>query len=196
MNLRLFIALELPPVFLQDLAGDLEDLRKAHPDYRWTNRENQHLTLAFLGAVPEENIPILLEALERTMNRWQRTTTTKIGIPVSAHGIYTFPPRKPASVLAVGLKEGKEEVSNLASILEQELLSVKTEAQLTEFEAARRPFTPHITVARAGKSPIHLEATERNLQFTARGTITYVTLFSSILQRGGPVYTVQGRFHV
>ncbi|HRU29978.1 MAG TPA: hypothetical protein P5082_13485, partial [Treponema sp.] len=64
------------------------------------------------------------------------------------------------------------------------------------YEASRRPFVPHITVARAGRSPIHLELKERQIPLKARGLIGHVSLFSSLLQRGGPVYTVQGRFHL
>lgn len=196
MNLRLFIALELPESFLRDLELDLEGLKKAHPEFRWTKRENQHLTLAFLGSVPEDRIPIVLSALEQTINLWNRKTDTSQEIPVSAQGLYTFPPRKPASVLAVGLGTGKEPVSSLAATLETELIAIKEIAQLDEFEGSRRTFTPHITVARAGRSPIRLVQTERQLPLQAQGSIGYATLYSSLLQRGGPIYTVQGRFHL
>lgn len=196
MNLRLFIALELPESFLRDLELDLEGLKKAHPEFRWIKRENQHLTLAFLGSVPEDRIPIVLSAMEQAMSPWQRETDTSQGISVSAQGLYTFPPRKPASVLAVGLSTGKETVCSLAAALETELVAIKETAQLVEFQGSRRPFTPHITVARAGRSPIRLAEMERQLPLQAQGSIGYATLYSSLLQRGGPVYTVQGRFHL
>jgi 2'-5' RNA ligase len=196
MDLRLFIALELPESFLQELEQDLAGLKRAHQEFRWTSRENQHLTLAFLGTVPEAGVPDILYALEKTIELWQKGQSYSSGIPVSAQGIYTFPPRKPASVLAVGLGDGKDTVTSLAAALEQELVAIKEQAHIAEYEASRRPFTPHITVARAGRSPLHLEPAERQIALHARGEISYVTLFSSVLQLGGPVYTVQGRFRL
>jgi len=196
MDLRLFIALELPESFLQELEQDLAGLKKAHQDFRWTSRDNQHITLAFLGTVPEVGVPDILSALEKTIELWQKSQSYSSDIPVSAQGIYTFPPRKPASVLAVGLGDGKDGVTSLAAALEQELLAIKEQAHIAEYKASRRPFTPHITVARAGRNPIRLEPAERQIPLHARGTLAYATLFSSVLQRGGPVYTVQGRFRL
>lgn len=196
MDLRLFIALELPEQFLQELERDLASLRRSHPEFRWTHKENQHLTLAFLGNAPETSLPFLRSALEQSIRIWQETSGPSGAIPVAAEGIYTFPPRKPASVLAVGLGEGASPIQNLAAIVEEKLLAVKEAAQLTEYEASRRPFVPHITVARAGSSPIHLEPKERQIPLKARGQIGHVSLYSSLLQRGGPVYTLQGRFHL
>ncbi|WP_304225479.1 RNA 2',3'-cyclic phosphodiesterase [Gracilinema caldarium] len=207
MDLRLFIALELPDTFIASLEKDLRDLKRSHPEFRWTGRENQHLTLAFLGSVPEQGVPLVTKALEQSVLKskkdrrtlddtyQQQTISTESinGIEIAAQGIYTFPPRKPASVLAVGLGAGSEAVSLLAAHLERELLAIKDTASLKDFEASQRPFTPHITVARAGKSPIQLEAEERQVRLTARGIVCSVALVSSVLQRGGPVYTVQNR---
>ena len=215
MDLRLFIALELPDTFQRDLWEDLSSLRKAHPEFRWTGQENQHLTLAFLGSVPETGLPLILEALEGSVKLWQNgqtgpagkassgvsnfdtsnseTGSSGSGIEISARDLHTFPHRKPASVLAVGLGDGADVVSTLAAILERELLAVKDRARLAEYEASRRPFTPHITVARAGRAPIRLEQEERLFTLAARGLVRSMALFSSVLQRGGPVYTVQGR---
>lgn len=215
MNLRLFIALELPKAFLHDLERDLADLRETHPEYRWTRMENQHLTLAFLGSVPEQGVSLILKALNRSAVLWREgpkgTATheskqtngvnlgrlgsngSDSGIRISARGIYTFPPRKPASVLAVGLGEGAETLRTLAAMVERELLAIKDEAPLSEYVASRRPFTPHITVARAGRNPIRLEPGEDQITLTARGLVASAALMSSILERGGPVYTVLGR---
>lgn len=207
MDLRLFIALELPESFISSLEKDLRDLKRSHPEFRWTGRENQHLTLAFLGSVPEQGVSLITGALEQSVLLWKKDwiasegskkqsntgTTCMGGIEIAAQGIYTFPPRKPASVLAVGLGIGSDAVALLAAHMERELLSIKETAGLKDFEASQRPFTPHITVARAGRSPIQLKPEERTIPLTARGIVGSAALVSSVLQRGGPVYTVQNR---
>ncbi len=224
MDLRLFIALELPDRFLQDLERDLASLRRSHPEFRWTNPGNQHLTLAFLGNTPEQGIPLIIEALERAVRNWRQREKPEItagsagtarpgsiagpastaspptisdsSIWIQAEGLYLFPQRKPASVLATGIGIGAEEICRLAAALETELFTIKTLVPLDDYAVSRRPFIPHITVARGGRKPIHLDSEERQISLKARGEIGYVGLISSLLQRGGPVYTVQGRYHL
>ncbi|WP_225845418.1 RNA 2',3'-cyclic phosphodiesterase [Streptomyces sp. HPF1205] len=69
--MRLFVALLPPPAALAELDAGLTRVRGL-PDadaLRWTAREGWHLTLAFLGEVPEETRPDLDERLARAARR-------------------------------------------------------------------------------------------------------------------------------
>src|SRR5688500_15869887 len=58
--MRLFVAVVPPP----EVLAVIERLdRPAHPDVRWAAREQLHITLRFLGAVSEDDVPSLIEAL-------------------------------------------------------------------------------------------------------------------------------------
>ncbi len=60
-TLRLFIALPLPAPLRDELAA----LSLAAPaeGLRWTKPENLHVTLLFLGSVPESEVPVLITRL-------------------------------------------------------------------------------------------------------------------------------------
>ena len=57
---RLFVALEPPEPVRRRIAALAEELRRgagqAGDEVRWVRPENVHLTLQFLGAVPDERV--------------------------------------------------------------------------------------------------------------------------------------------
>ncbi|MGB8932127.1 MAG: 2'-5' RNA ligase family protein, partial [Anaeromyxobacteraceae bacterium] len=60
MNRRLFVALDPPEAVRRRIGAVVAALRRsagrAADEVRWTAAESLHLTLQFLGAVPEERI--------------------------------------------------------------------------------------------------------------------------------------------
>ena len=67
--MRLFVAVVPPDDVLDDLDAHLEPRREAGPEIRWTDRHQWHVTLAFLGDVPERRLDDLTEALARSAAR-------------------------------------------------------------------------------------------------------------------------------
>lgn len=57
------MAIELPAAAQAEVAHATAPLRGLDDALRWTRTENLHLTLAFLGEMPEERVPALTEAL-------------------------------------------------------------------------------------------------------------------------------------
>src|SRR5512143_2060746 len=66
---RLFVALVPPTVVVAPLAAAVAPLRAAHPALAWVAPERWHLTLVFLGNVPDEVRPALSERLARVAHR-------------------------------------------------------------------------------------------------------------------------------
>ena len=175
--MRLFVALELPRSFSEDLERDLAELRAAKPEFRWTPRGNLHITVAFLGD---------LEPAAATLVSAAAASAAADGRPIHirAGSLRTFPARRPASALAVTIDTGAEELAVLAEML----LRTLPAAFAPRSEGPRRPFRPHVTVARGGRSGLRLDRRELAVPLSAAGTITTLTVFVSELQPGGAVY--------
>ena len=91
-----------------------------------------HLTLKFLGEVPEKRIQLIKDAIK------------EIKIPpftLSLHGIGCFPNIKYIRVVWIGITEGKESLKHLAKMVEKELIPLG-------FAKDKREFSPHLTLAR------------------------------------------------
>ena len=62
--MRCFVAV-VPPVLVVDHLADFLEPRRAAAPFRWTAPEQVHLTLAFVGDLPERRLDDLVERLER-----------------------------------------------------------------------------------------------------------------------------------
>lgn len=127
---RLFVALELPAqVRSAIVAWGREAL--SDPALRLPALDSLHITLAFLGWLPEKEIPRLAEIVEASGGPAARTEL-RDPVPIPPRGrprLFALPADSPG---AVSLQAG----------LEERLV----EARL--YEPEKRPFWPHVTVAR------------------------------------------------
>jgi 2'-5' RNA ligase len=135
MDLRLFIAVELPEDWLAALARVQEALRKAGLDaLRWTRPEGIHLTLKFLGEVPEER----LEEIRRAMTR-AAAQAQPFALRLGQLGAFGAPQRP--RVLWAGIAGDLEALTHLWRALEAEITPLG-------FPQERNAFAPHLTLAR------------------------------------------------
>lgn len=58
-TVRVFIALAPPDPAKDELARELRPAYATHPQVRWNRVEDWHITLAFLGALPVDTVPLL-----------------------------------------------------------------------------------------------------------------------------------------
>ncbi len=127
---RLFVALDLPdPVRGSIVAWGREELRD--PALRPVAEESLHVTLAFLGYLPEKRIPRLAEIVAESgdpaprIELWSPVPRPPRGRP----RLFALPADSPGTVaLQAGLQE---------RLVEEGL-----------YEPEKRPFWPHVTVAR------------------------------------------------
>ncbi len=168
---RLFVGIPLPA----SIRRELVHLRQ--PDWsatRWVQEEQFHLTLQFLGATELARIPSIIEAL------------SGINIPsFSLHimGTGVFPTLRRARVLWAGVQP-----SHLLHELQQ---TVSTRLQPLGYEPEKRPFHPHITLARfKGLPPQELAGfLQANHDFELPPfTVVHFHLYESRLQRQGATY--------
>ncbi len=134
--MRLFVAIALPDVAAGELDNAVAPLRPAWPELRWTGRDAWHLTLAFLGEVPEETTGRLAGRLERAAARHPR-------LPLSLGSAGAFPTAARARVLWTGVRGDRRGLAGLAA----SVAAGARRAGVPPSSEGRR-YEPHLTLAR------------------------------------------------
>ena len=129
-RLRLFLALRLPDDVVSNLTawqarelGDTDRVRLVPPD-------NLHVTLAFLGARPAEELPAILDVLTRAAG-------AAAPAPLGVDGY-----RETRSVGMLTLRDETRAATVFAGRLHENL------ASLGVYRPEARPWLPHVTVVR------------------------------------------------
>jgi 2'-5' RNA ligase len=130
--MRLFVALEIPSAVRENLAALLQSLRAVSPQTRWVRPENLHVTLKFIGEVPETKLAAIRSALAGA--RSDQSVT------LGFDGLGFFPNDKHPRVFWAGI-EASPNLRTLAADIDMatEKIGVPRE---------QRPFSPHLTLAR------------------------------------------------
>lgn len=134
--MRLFVAVNFPRELRDAVWEATEPARRAGEAARWVRPENMHLTLKFLGEVPDERDAEMRAALERAVSGARAFTVTVGGCGV-------FPSEQRPRVLWIGI----------AAEPALELLQHGVEREFAPlgFETEARPFRPHLTLGRAAR---------------------------------------------
>jgi 2'-5' RNA ligase len=169
----MFVALVPPEGALEHLDEFLEP-RRGSADFRWSVRDQLHVTLAFLAEVPDRAHDDLLDRLERAARRRTPFTTAVVGGGA-------FPNAARARVLWAGLELGETarvEMSRLAT-------GARSAAVKAGVAVDGARFKPHVTVARL-KRPAEATSWVRLLD-GYRGpswTVEEIRLVASYLGQG------------
>lgn len=131
--LRVFIAVPLAGP-LRSAVAQVRERFAGEPSVRWVAPDNLHITLRFLGAVPEARLDDVAAAVEEA-SRQVGPFLLELG------SCGRFPPRGAARVLWVGITAGGSELSTLSAVLEEALAR-------QGFPRESKAFQPHVTVAR------------------------------------------------
>lgn len=178
MAIRSFVALELTDEVREQLAVLLQRLQRTSAAVKWVEPENLHLTLKFLGEVPEEQIELVGETLKAVAQATEPFSFT-------VKGVGGFPDLRRPRVLWVG-------VEALQALIKLQQLVEKAMEQLG-FPPEYRVYHPHITIGRV-KTVTGIEKVREILREYADvkfGEVlaSHLTLFRSDLSREGPTYT-------
>lgn len=180
---RAFVAVELPRDIrerLQDLSGRLQEKLSGLP-LRWLPIDNIHLTLKFLGDISQTNVEVIAGILQAEV---QSLSKFEIGVG----GLGAFPSMQRPRVIWVGVQAPEDFVQ-----LQQR---IESECGRLGYPTDRRPFSPHLTLARVKRRARHPELKAigkalRTEEFDHLGMIQAdeVTLFRSELKASGAVYS-------
>ena len=173
---RLFVALGLP----EGIRLRLASLAAGIDGARWVLPENLHITLRFIGEVPEDRIADVADALG---------AIRMPALTVILRGTGHFGSGKKARAVWVGV----EKTEDLAA------LQARIERAVTGggFDPERRKFTPHVTIGRLRQARAdHVRSwLEANAAFEqAPFEAERFVLFESRLGRSGPSYLQLAEF--
>lgn len=181
--MRLFVAI-VPPVEVVEHLAEFAEPRRSYPDedLRWAAEENWHITLAFLGDVPDHKTDDLAEGFERVAGRQKP-------IDLQLAGAGAFPSVADARVLWTGVRDEAGALPHLAS-------TTRGAANKAGVPVDGRKFTPHVTLARLGR-PLDVVRWVRIFDEYAgpRWTADRIELVSSRLGQGpsrGAAYDTVG----
>jgi 2'-5' RNA ligase len=173
MSARMFVAV-VPPEGAVEHLDQFLDVRRDSGDLRWTVSEQFHLTLAFLGAVPDRKADDLTERLARAAQRRTAFETRLLG-----GGAFPHVARARVIWMALDLDEqGSTELGRLAT-------GCRAAAARAGIGVDGARFKPHLTVARV-RQPHDVSNWVRLLEGYSgpSWTVDAVTLVESFLGQG------------
>lgn len=141
---------------------------------RWANRQQLHFTLKFLGEQDDSVVSKVAACLREIAQAF-----SSFSLGLSKGG--AFPSQGAPRILWLGVQEGKTELINLATRIEEDLIGLG-------FSPEKRAFRPHLTIGRVKGENVRFDM-ERLLQgVKGEMTVTGFSLVESILKPQGAVY--------
>jgi 2'-5' RNA ligase len=181
---RVFCGIDVPDDVRQRVMTHSMFVRREVPEAHasWSRESNFHLTLKFLGDVPQASVQNLSEAASRAV-----AGLTPFTVRLEERGV--FPPRGSPRVLWLGVDDLAGKLGKLHARLEDE-------AARLGFQKEPRPFHPHLTLARLRK-PQHamaLASAHQAIEFEpAEIGVSELLVIRSELSSEGSKYTVISR---
>lgn len=187
MDIRSFLAFELPQPMRRAVSEVHTSARREEGRLKWVKVDNIHLTVVFMGQVSVAALASVQSAASRVCAEWGPFSAALSGMGV-------FGGRSSPRVLWLGVQGETDRMARFRDRLQKALepLGVRQE---------KRPFNPHLTLARFPKGSYDRRKLEALLQRHGELTsppclLETLTLFRSDLKPGGAVYTRLDRWRL
>jgi 2'-5' RNA ligase len=181
--LRTFIAVDFPLEIIDKARRIITYLKTQTPEnaLKWVVPENLHLTLTFLGDIPEED-------LEQIRAITSEALKSQPPFEITIEGLGLYPGVKNPRVVWLGIT-GSQPLIDIHNKLDQAL-------QKADVTPENRDYSPHLTIARVRRHTDHETAMEigKTLSHYKVDTlgdikIEEIQLYQSKLTPQGPIYT-------
>ena len=180
--MRLFVALAVSETVRESISALIRELSTADSQVRWTNPQNLHITLKFIGRVPPENLSRIGDALAKIQIAQL--------VQVEFRGLGFFPNARKPTVAWIGT-EFSPNLPALAAAINNELAPLGIPRE-------EKPFVPHLTIARFKQTRLAsaLLTKVKSLQERGFGTLKVQEfhLVESTLKSTGAQYTTLRSF--
>jgi 2'-5' RNA ligase len=180
MEIRSFLAFELPFEIKKMVTLVFEDARRSSLDVRWVRPEGIHLTVVFMGNVKTGD-------LEQLGNEVGRVCSGFSPFQIALKGIGCFPNFRNPRVIWLGLAGDLDRMSRFRDRLQKQLSPFGVQEE-------KRSFKPHLTLGRFRRALRDEEALRKLMEkhkdlAGPECTVHELVLFRSDLNPGGAVYT-------
>lgn len=183
-TIRTFVAVDITPAIADRACDLMARLQLADAGVKWVAPENLHLTLKFLGDVPDTDTPSVCRQVAQAVVGFG-------AFEMVLRGAGAFPNARRPRTLWIGVEQGAEPLRQLHKIIDREL-------SRRGFPKEHKPFQPHLTIGRIRRPGPQLaelsKLLEKHVEFDAgRCRITEVVCYASFLDKQGPTYKALGR---
>ena len=176
--MRLFVAVDIGDEVRASLALELKALRKTHPDVKWVEPDRLHLTLAFLGEIPDERLSEISAAVDRAAK-------PSVAFSCAVKGLGWFGAERSPRVVWAGVEEALD-LMVLQTGIAEGLRGIGLAPE-------DRAFHPHLTLGRVKSSSdgVGLAEVLKKRRDVAFGLmdVKKVSVMRSQLLPQGPEYT-------
>ncbi len=186
---RTFIALEMHASMQRALGHVIEQAERALPALHWVNPAGIHLTLAFLGELDDDQLALAKQATQIASQDFPAFEYRLSGL-----GIFGSP-QQPRTIW-MGVAD--QPIAQLhGSPLQNLHRALNRELERRGFSVEKRPFAPHLTLARVKQplTPGEQQALQRLLHTnllvvdSTPYRVTHLNVMKSELSRSGAIYT-------
>jgi RNA 2',3'-cyclic 3'-phosphodiesterase len=185
---RTFIAIAVPEPVQQELERLQAELAPEIAGCRWNSTRPFHMTLAFLGDVPDGDLKKIYQAVA--------ASTVSLGpFEVEVRGVGAFPNAVRPRVVWAGVTATN--INALSELQQSVIGSLKRIGHGPDEER----FHPHVTIGRIkhdrrGSRCLHALVEARAGWSAGEFEVAEVLVMASTLGRSGPSYEVLGRSHL
>ncbi len=175
--MRLFVAIEFSSNVRSALAKVQSRLEASCGGVRWIPPRQIHLTVKFLGDVPDANV----EAVSRAL---ADATVDAEPFDMELVGCGCFPPKGSVRIVWTGVNEESGRLHRNVEAVEREMARLG-------YAKERRAYSPHVTIGRVRRddSGGAIRSAAENCNLDAVGQpVSSMTLMSSVLSSKGPTY--------
>lgn len=184
---RAFVAIDIDESIRQKLVAAQKQLATVGADIKLVESENVHVTMKFLGDVPDNKIAAITDAVRTAVIGTQ-------SFDIQIQGIGAFPNMRYIRVIWAGVADGRDVVIALERNIDRELQKLGFPPE--------RGFVPHLTLARV-RSPRGKEQLATTVEGMAKDNTEFggmrakaVELKQSQLTSKGPIYSTIARIEL
>jgi 2'-5' RNA ligase len=181
---RTFIGIDIGDAIRTSAIALQKELAKTGAEVKWVTPKSMHVTLLFLGEVDDRELHPVCKAVKAA-------ATSEPPFTLRVSGVGAFPTSRRPKVLWAGITDGAEPLQRLYGSLEEKMLDLGC------YRKEERGYTPHLTLGRvkgdADGLTVAGELQKRLAWDGGRTAVDEVLVFSSEMDRDGPVCTVIGR---
>lgn len=176
--MRLFVSVDLPDRLAEPIAELQADFKGAS-GLDFTDPDQAHVTMKFLGETDPGRVDDIADALDRAVD-----AANVDPFEATFEGLGVFPSLDYINVLWLGVTDGAAPFVDLQAPIEEQLVD-------RGFEPEDHDFTPHVTLARmqhAGGKELVQDQVQHTEPTVGTMEVDRVSLTESTLTADGPVY--------